>query len=138
MSDIFSAERVAIEIDQFLRGALPLEDWRLFLQDPWPDSKLEQIRQRCIDIPKKFPPKTASHWCNEEGVVELREVRRELNVRDSSKLLGAIIALVVAFLILMRGPAMKLRDISALQAYLLFALNVYVAGALIMSYFRNQ
>ena len=67
-----SRQEVATIIESFLNGTAESRAWDDFTSVPLSDPELERIRIRCAQLPKEFPPESASAYCNEQGIVVLK------------------------------------------------------------------
>ncbi len=77
-----SAE-VANIIRQFLDGTGEKWDWDDFISIPISDSRLDEIRKTCGELPERFPPRESGWYCSENGMKVLREVAADLTSRSS-------------------------------------------------------
>ncbi len=68
-----SREEVADEIEAFLNGSGGAHDWSDFCTFTISDPELDKIRARCAQLREEFPPDPSGGYCNEEGLVVLRE-----------------------------------------------------------------
>ena len=68
-------------LEEFING--PCRDgWDMFIHYPINDASLENIRSRCIQIGKDFPPANEKQdFCNPEGVEAIKQILAEVKSR---------------------------------------------------------
>ena len=71
-------DEVARYIEDFLNGTGKAYDWDDFTSARIKDPELEAIRQRCLSVDRRFPPEQAGHYCNAEGLAEIRAILTRL------------------------------------------------------------
>ena len=69
---------VAEFIENFLDGKGGPYDWDDFISIPISDPTLDQIRQRCARLDKEHPSAIKGNFCNEQGMVVLRDYVNKL------------------------------------------------------------
>jgi hypothetical protein len=71
---ILTRDEVAYLIERFLKGEIDPWEWENFVHCTSSDSLVKEVHDTCLNLPKKFPPKTAHEYCSEEGVNVLVEL----------------------------------------------------------------
>lgn len=69
-------------IRDFLQGTGNPWDWDDFTSVRIGYPELDAVRAFCLELPAKYPPAESMHWCNSEG---LRELRRKLEQLESER-----------------------------------------------------
>ena len=67
-------------IEAFILGTGGDYDWDDFISIRLKDPELEEIRKKCADLPNKYPSEK-KEYCSSEGVIELRNILRELKAQ---------------------------------------------------------
>ena len=138
MSFEFSAADVAEQIDRFVNGRIGRDDWALFLEGPWSNPRLEKMRQECLAIRAKYPPKINGEWCSAEGISKLAALRETLNIPNTNALLLGVVLVVSGVVFISFGPAGGLLNIGWMQIKLLFVLHTALGITLMIHYFRQR
>lgn len=73
-----TAEQLAEIIERFVDGTLDDRGWDDLDSVRLADSHLELVRQRCIDVDRRFPPTRNRTYCDEQGIDWLRRTAQEL------------------------------------------------------------
>lgn len=60
-------------IRDFLEGTGRPFDWDDFTSSPLGFPDLDEIRQLCLELPAAFPPQNDREYCNDIGLVALRQ-----------------------------------------------------------------
>ncbi len=76
---------VADTLEAFMTGTDAMGDWDAFLAEAVRDRELERIRQRCIALPKDYPPQIPGEYCSAEGMEALLEMVETLRAGIASK-----------------------------------------------------
>ena len=77
----FTPAGIAKLIDAFIgdRGTIGDNDWSDFTDYEISDPALELIRHQCESLADLYPS-TDGHWCNENGIAELRAISKRLKM----------------------------------------------------------
>lgn len=65
-------------IERFVEGKSAKWEWDDFISTPISDRTLENIRIRCSQLRKDYPPTTTERYTNDEGLGILRQYVRQL------------------------------------------------------------
>lgn len=76
---------VADALEAFMTGTDAMGEWDTFLAEAVRDRELERVRQRCIDLPKDYPPQVPGEFCSVEGMEALLEIVETLRAGIASK-----------------------------------------------------
>jgi hypothetical protein len=74
-----SPTEVADIIQQFLDGTGGKWDWDDFISTPLCDSRLDEVRKLCGNLPNRFPPHGSGVYCDADGLAVLRNLVAELS-----------------------------------------------------------
>jgi hypothetical protein len=80
-----STGEVIETIEDFLAGTGGDLDWDDFTSIRVRDQRLDSLRIECAELPTKYPPAKAGHYCNEEGLNRLKEIVAELKADQNEK-----------------------------------------------------
>lgn len=73
-----NASDLILALENFLYG-WNHDTWNLIIYDEINDPYLENIRQRCLEVGRQFPPENKGQdFCNEKGREEIRNILDEL------------------------------------------------------------
>ena len=70
-----SRAEIAKTITDFIEGRGGEYDWDDFTTYPLKDPDLEKIRKECYEVCVRFPRRTKTEWCSDEGRDELQRIR---------------------------------------------------------------
>ncbi len=77
-----AVERTPIEVGIIIRGFLNGTggkwDWDDFISTPLSDSRLDEVRRLCGELPDRFPPHEEGSYCDENGLQLLRQIAADL------------------------------------------------------------
>lgn len=71
-------EQVVEVLENFVNGKGEDWDWDDFISVRLKDPKLEEIRRRCLNLDKEFPPVKPGQYCNDGGIKVLLEYITQL------------------------------------------------------------
>jgi len=74
---------IADIIEKFLLKRDGKWDWDDFISIRLADIEMDQIRQICADLHEDFPPTKRGEYCNEEGLIILADLVKQ--IRGSTK-----------------------------------------------------
>lgn len=73
-----TSKDVVDALEEFINGP-DRDDWDMFIIYPINEPSLEDIRRRCIQIGKDFPPANETQdFCNPEGVEAIKKILVEV------------------------------------------------------------
>jgi len=81
VATMVNKKELAKLIDSFLDGSAREWEWDDFISVKQVDPEIEQIRQKCIALPKEFPPTEPRTYCNIEGMNVLKSIAEKLLLR---------------------------------------------------------
>jgi len=73
-----SRSEIAETITDFLENRGGEYDWDDFTTYPLKDPELEKIRKDCYEVCVRYPSRSKTKWCSDEGVQELRRIRDQV------------------------------------------------------------
>ncbi len=76
---------VADAIESFASGTDTFDEWKDFTTHPQEDPELEALRQRCINLPREFPPDSPKEYCSAKGIKFLEACIRDLRTGFATK-----------------------------------------------------
>lgn len=76
---------VADALESFASGTDTFDEWKDFTTHPQEDPELEALRQRCINLPREFPPTSPKEYCNAKGIKFLEACIRDLRTGFATK-----------------------------------------------------
>ncbi len=76
---------VADALESFTSGTDTFDEWKDFTTNPQEDPELEALRQRCINLPREFPPTGPNEYCNPKGMKFLEACIRDLRTGFATK-----------------------------------------------------
>ena len=70
-------------IRHFLEGTGGKWDWDDFTSLPTGYPELDAVQAFCLGLPADYPPTESGHWCNPDGLRELRRKLEQLEAEDA-------------------------------------------------------
>lgn len=68
-------------IKGFLDGSCGGWEWDDFISIPQKNGRVEDIRQKVLQIGDEFPPQNSTSWSSDEGLRALNELAEEITAR---------------------------------------------------------
>ena len=78
-----SRVEVANLIDDFIEGRGGAWEWDDFVSGmQFDDESLKLVQRRCANLPVEFPSTKPQHYCNDDGLMVLRDIVAQLKAES--------------------------------------------------------